>query len=633
MNVRPIAGWTRVLPVVTMLASATTLAHQQRDVRTVPGGSAEISGVVWTTDTPRRPLRRAVVTISGEALPDARSVITDDSGRFTIGRLPSGTFMVTARKAAYLEARYGAARPGRPGSPIVLTAGQRATIDITMFKGGVIAGTLRTPSGAPLAGVPVIAADVAATRPAVMLETRIFTTDDRGTFRIYGLMPGEYVVAAMPRYAGAALDAIPAGDMEAILADLRRRQNQTAIGAPGLATPLPARAPVTFAPIYFPGTADYGDATRIRLVAGDERDGVSFDVNYVPVVSIEGTISGEIPKLGSAQLSLIVPGPRLAGGPGTLGIMPRPPNDRGEFAFDNVPPGQYRIVVRGRRGPADPSGTSTTPTARGGGGAASTTGAKPSPTPRYTGEQLFAVADVYVRGLDVKGLILPLQPGGTLAGKVVFDGAATDIPVNLDAIRVSLLQAGGTTTAYESGTVFGTSLSSLEPVNLMPDSTFRILGIGPATYTLNVMLPPDLRQTWRMRSAVVDGRDLLDEPIEGPAVNIAGVTVTLTDKRTDLMGTLQSSSGQPAAEYFIVVFSQDRRHWRAGARRSQSTRPATNGRFHFTDLPPGDYFLAALIDLDPNDWQDPSFLEQAVQAAIKLTVVEGQTTVQDVRIK
>jgi hypothetical protein len=159
------------------------------------------------------------------------------------------------------------------------------------------------------------------------------------------------------------------------------------------------------------------------------------------------------------------------------------------------------------------------------------------------------------------------------------------------------------------------------------------MGIGPAAYVLNVMLPTELRQIWRLRSAMVEGRDLLDESIEGPTVRLEGVTVTLTDRRTELSGTLQSASGQPAAEYFIVVFSQDRRHWRAGARRSQSTRPDTNGRFRLTDLPPGEYFLAALTDLDPRELEDPDFLEQAAQAAIKVSVVEGRTTVQDIRIR
>jgi uncharacterized protein (DUF2141 family) len=628
----------RLWPVAALLlTSVTTAAHQKRDVRTAPAGTAEISGVVWSSETPRQPVRRVVVSISGTTLPDVRSVITDDSGRFSIGRLPAGTFSVTARKATWLDAKYGAEKPGRPGSPLVLTAGQHRTIDITLFKSGVIAGTLRTPAGEPLAGVTVAAADVRGPWQSALFDSKVFTTDDRGAYRIYGLMPGEYVVLAAPRYSGIdQLETMSVGDMEAILGDLGRRQNQAATaGAMARGVMLSsASTPVAFAPIYFPGTAHYSDAARIRVAAGEERDGVSFEVNYVRVATIEGTIAGEIPKLDSAQLGVVLPGPRVPALSGTLGIIVKPPNDRGEFWIGNVPPGHYRIIARGRRGPADPSGTSTPPAQQGGGGGAPGTSgaARPSPSPRYTGDQLFAVADIDVRGQDVKGVLLSLQPGGTLGGKLVFDGS-TAIPTNLGVIRVGLSQTTTSGAASSAGTVFGTALTNLEHVNPGPDGTFRIMGIGPAAYTLNVVLPIELRQTWRLRSAMVDGRDLLDESIEGPAVRLEGVTVTLTDRRTGLSGTLQSASGQPVAEYFIVVFSQDRRHWRAGARRSQSTRPDTNGRFLFADLPPGEYLLAALTDLDPSELQDPAFLDQAVQAAIKVSVVEGRTTVQDVRIR
>jgi hypothetical protein len=429
---------------------------------------------------------------------------------------------------------------------------------------------------------------------------------------------------------------MPVGDMESVLADLGRRENQAA--TPGLITretrPSPAPAPVAFAPIYFPGTAHYSDAARIQLSPGEERNGVNFDVDYVRVATIEGTVIGEIPKLDSAQLGIIAPGPRVSALSGAAAIIVKPPNDRGEFSIGSVPPGQYRIIVRGRRGPADPAGTSSPPDRSGGGGSAggNSGAAKPAPPTPYTGEQLFAVVDIDVRAQDVKGLLLTLQPGGTLAGKLMFDGSAA-IPDNLGIIRVGLTQTATSGAVFSAGPGLGTALTNLAPVSPSPDGTFRIMGIGPAAYVLNVMLPTELRQIWRLRSAMVEGRDLLDESIEGPTVRLEGVTVTLTDRRTELSGTLQSASGQPAAEYFIVVFSQDRRHWRAGARRSQSTRPDTNGRFRLTDLPPGEYFLAALTDLDPRELEDPDFLEQAAQAAIKVSVVEGRTTVQDIRIR
>jgi uncharacterized protein (DUF2141 family) len=597
-----------LLPVIVAMLGCVTLAGQQRrDTPRAAAGTGEISGVLSSSDTPPQPVRRAVVTISGDTLPDARSVVTDDAGRFAFRQLPAGTFSVRARKAASLEAKYGAVRPGRPGSPIVLAAGEHRVLGVTMFKGAAISGVLRAPDGTPASDMPVVAVDVLS-QALPPFQTEIFTTNDRGAYRIYGLMPGEYVVIATPVYEGAGgLGAIPAGRMEAVLADLARRQSAvgTSRGAP-TAPDSPTR-PVNYAPVYFPGTAFYSEATRIRLQAGDERDGVSFDVSYAPVATIAGTIVGDVPNLASTELSLVIPGPLLLHVPGLRGITSQPPNERGEFSYLNVAPGRYSIVARARR---------------------------PQPaSAAVPGEQLFAVTEVDVRGQEVSGVILQLQPGGTLAGKVGFDASTASIPSDLTAFRVSLNQIGGTSTAFAAGTRVGTSLSSVAPATPNPDGTFRVAGVGPTAYTLSVQMPADLRQTWRLRSATIDGRDLLDEVIEGPSIALANVSVTLTDKRTELSGTFQSASGQPAVEYFMIAFSQDPQHWRAGARRSQFTRPATNGRFVFSDLPPGEYFLAALKDLEIPAWQDPSFLEQAARVAIRLTVVEGQKTVQDVRIR
>jgi hypothetical protein len=138
---------------------------------------------------------------------------------------------------------------------------------------------------------------------------------------------------------------------------------------------------------------------------------------------------------------------------------------------------------------------------------------------------------------------------------------------------------------------------------------------------------------WKLRSARVEGRDLLDTGLEGPTIQLTGVTMVLSDKKTELSGTLQSGTGQPSSEYYVVAFSTNQADWRVGARRSVSAKPDTSGKFSFADLPAGEYYLAALTDLDPIDWQTSAFLEQVVPAAIKVVVAEGEKKVQDLRIR
>src|SRR6185295_4098478 len=190
---------------------------------------------------------------------------------------------------------------------------------------------------------------------------------------------------------------------EAVLADLARRQSAVGISRVAAAPQESPTRPVNYAPVYFPGTSVYSEATRIRLQAGDESDGVSFEVSHVPVATIAGTIVGDVPNLASTELSLVIPGPWLLYAPGLRGITSQPPNERGEFSYLNVAPGRYSIVARARR----PQPAS-----------AAVPGKSMGPAPAFTGEQLFAVTEVDVRGQEVSGVILQLQPGGTLAGKV-----------------------------------------------------------------------------------------------------------------------------------------------------------------------------------------------------------------------
>jgi hypothetical protein len=89
-------------------------------------------------------------------------------------------------------------------------------------------------------------------------------------------------------------------------------------------------------------------------------------------------------------------------------------------------------------------------------------------------------------------------------------------------------------------------------------------------------------------------------------------------------GYLGYAGGWFAVVHFNVIWHEER---------YLSARPATDGRFTFTDLLAGEYFLAALTDLDPLDWQAPTFLDHVAPAAVKVRVAEGGRTVQDLRIR
>ena len=98
-------------------------------------------------------------------------------------------------------------------------------------------------------------------------------------------------------------------------------------------------------------------------------------------------------------------------------------------------------------------------------------------------------------------------------------------------------------------------------------------------------------------------------------------------------GTIQDATGKPTADYSIVIYPSDNRYWVPQARRIQSVRPGTDGKFTFRGLPPGEYRLTAVTDVEPGEWFNPDFLSQLVNASISVTLIDGEKKTQDIRVR
>jgi len=80
------------------------------------------------------------------------------------------------------------------------------------------------------------------------------------------------------------------------------------------------------------------------------------------------------------------------------------------------------------------------------------------------------------------------------------------------------------------------------------------------------------------------------------------------------------------------VFPANRALWRPDSRRVRSARSGTDGRWIVRGLPPGEYLVAALTDLDPDELRDAAFLETLLAASVKVSLGDGEQKVQDLRI-
>jgi len=619
----------RVLRAAVIVAVLPLCAHagQVRDGSAqVVQGQAIIRGIVVSTDERPQPIRRAVVTLGGLA-PNGRTVISGDDGRFEFSGLPAGQFTVTATKAAYLRAPFGATRPGRPGTPVVLTADQVLEIRIAMARGAVVTGAVRDTDGQPVAGARVAVIDVhdPAGFDRAFSSAQFVMTDDRGMYRAFGLAPTDYVIVTVREAAGAGeIGRRTAAEADRLLAEFQQRRGRSIPGAPPPAPPPPPPS-FSFAPTYYPGTPVLRDAARVRVAAGEIRDGLDFVAGAVPVARINGTVTGDVRNLAAVRLAMVLDGMRGPVAPGTSPVLSQAPDVEGRFSYSNVAPGRYRIIARVTRGAAEPVRLPT-----GGGSVTSSSGG--GGVPPVSGEQLYALADVEVFGQDV-ALALTLQPGSTMTGRVRFEGETPLPPNALASLRLSISPPGGTYSSSTGSTVITNTFTGAAGVSVNADGSFEVRNIGPGIVALNVPLAANLSSHWWLRSAMAGTVDLVDAPFEvALGTDFRDVVVTLSDRRTELSGTLQTPTGQPAPEYFILVFPASPALRVSGSRRIQSVRPATDGRFVIANLPAGEYLLTAMTDVMPNEWNDPKFLERIAPAGVTVILGDGEKKVQDLRI-
>jgi carboxypeptidase family protein len=264
---------------------------------------------------------------------------TADDGRFVFDKVEPGTYRLDVQKTGFAPL----GEPERAPTAAVY-AGRTTDVALTLQKGAVIAGKLLDAQGEPLPDVRMIAMRHL-TRPAGMPQrpaSAMFLvpapgngqqqTNDLGEFRISGLAPGEYYVAAMP-----------GGGMM--------------VGAPATTTPATGKANTT---TYYPGTNDQAAAQPIKVAAGETVYNIVFSVQSVPGFRISGRVVDENGAAVSGAMVMLMPD-RPNGFMGPPGHAST--GDDGRFTFADVPSATYRInasipimVGNGRGGAVTDSG-------------------------------------------------------------------------------------------------------------------------------------------------------------------------------------------------------------------------------------------------------------------------------------
>jgi hypothetical protein len=165
-------------------------------------------------------------------------------------------------------------------------------------------------------------------RPAARIQVRLLfvhggpdvtaTTDDKGRFSLQTVLPGRFVVAAIPKQQTREVDGVR----------------------------------VTWAPTYFPDAAVAKEAQVIRVGPGVDASELEIRLRAEPLFHLRGTVVDEHgDPAAQAQLTLVTPG-----------IFDKTDSqvkagDDGVFEFPAVRPGDWRLEVEMKRGPVTLKGT------------------------------------------------------------------------------------------------------------------------------------------------------------------------------------------------------------------------------------------------------------------------------------
>jgi hypothetical protein len=282
-----------------------------------PKGTAVLKGQVLASTG--GPVRRAQVRAMSMEARGGGVTSTDAEGRYEIKELPAGRYNLTAAKGGFVQGNYGQRRPGEPGTPIDLSDGQTADkVNFVLSRGGVISGKVVDDGGEAVSGTMVVAVRyqfVAGSRRLVPGggEGSTDRTDDQGSFRLFGLPPGDYYVSANNRNTMMVMPGVNNTESEG------------------------------FAPTYFPGTPNIAEATRVTVRAGQEMSGANFALIVARMARVRGrAMNSRGEPVASAMLMLTPDEPMVM----SMGFNNAMVAGDGTFQFTNVPPGRYNLQVR-----------------------------------------------------------------------------------------------------------------------------------------------------------------------------------------------------------------------------------------------------------------------------------------------
>jgi hypothetical protein len=341
-----------------------------------------IAGVV-RSDSTGQPLRRAQVLLGpAETGGSALVQTTDEKGKFSFPKVAPGTYSITVQRDGYLKQTAGRIGAYKMPPIFLIQPGQDVgSLDFRMVPWGVVSGKVKFDDAEPAVGVTVQLYREYYRRGRPGWEVAASTrTNDLGEYRVHGLDPGSYYVAALYQ--------------KPQLPPNAEEQRRTEASGKSLEE-------LCYAVTFYPEVQKLADAVAIRVTPGQEIGSIDIFLTLVHTVRIHGRVT-------SALSGTIVESPGItlrwndADNTASVSAPVDVTLDKNhEFEIKGVTPGPYVILTTGTD----------------------------------NGKTLSARTAISVGDADVEALSIVIGPEQNWKGKILLDG---DDSIKLPGLVVEL---------------------------------------------------------------------------------------------------------------------------------------------------------------------------------------------------
>ena len=238
---------------------------------------------------------------------NALVAISDQLGNYRITNVAPGQYEVMPAAPQFLLGTQA------PTKTLIVGEGENLeNVDFTLIRGGVITGKVTDSDGRPMIEEPVELFSIGGSdaKPQILMNMYAGRTDDRGIYRVFGLRPGKYRVAA-----GASEERMSWG------LDGRTVYGQT----------------------FHPSTTEESEAKLIEVTEGGEATNVDITLrrilNLVTVYArvVDGETGKPVPNARYGLQKV-----RKDGESSTTGFAA---NHLGEIRIENLPRGKYALFL------------------------------------------------------------------------------------------------------------------------------------------------------------------------------------------------------------------------------------------------------------------------------------------------